>query len=141
MKIIFDVNGKTKEVDAKELKSENDIKKVVKELLTEDKEKPKKFKENLNNYKINPNKLSPEAFKKLSDLDESFIGTKDYMGIAWFWNYEYRHWLRDVPYNIRKKIHDLFLDANLNVHEESEKHLSILEKNRNLFKKTNNLWK
>jgi len=75
---------------------------------------------------INTNHLSIEATTKLLDLDQSFISTNDYMGFAYFWAYEYRHYLRDVSYAKRKKVHKKFLDNNLAVNGESLEHLQII---------------
>jgi len=77
---------------------------------------------------INFNKMSTSAYGKLLELDGTFIGTTDYMGITYFWNYEYRHYLRDASYIVRQKVHNAFLEANLPTDGESDQHLSIIKK-------------
>ncbi len=137
MKVIF-LNGQTtKEMDLNDIKSEKQLKEITKELLIKDSEKKET---EVTGALINLLGMSQESWIKLDALDSSFIGTKDYMGITFFWSYEYRHYLRDVPYAVRKMIHNEFLDNNLNVSEDSDKHLAILEKHRELFRKTNKCW-
>jgi hypothetical protein len=78
-------------------------------------------------YNLDLNKITPKATQKLYDLDKEFVGTPDYMGLAYFWAYEYRHLLRDNrKYWIN--IHKAFLDAGLDVREESYYHLQIINK-------------
>jgi hypothetical protein len=38
-------------------------------------------------------------------IDVYLIGTRFYMGYAYFWPYEYRHVLRDAKPSLRRKIH------------------------------------
>jgi len=45
----------------------------------------------------------------LRKLDKSFIGTSEYMGFAWFWDYEIKYYLRDATTKQKKYIHDSFL--------------------------------
>lgn len=81
--------------------------------------------------KINYNKISPKATDELIKLDDTFIGTPNYMGITYFWSYTYRHILREVPLYARQKVHTAFLKANLPVNEASEEHTRII--NRVIF--------
>ena len=67
-----------------------------------------------------------EAFSRLFELDRSFHGTKDYMGITYFWNYAYRHYLRDASPYRRKLVHDAFIRAGLELDEESDAHQAIV---------------
>ena len=78
---------------------------------------------------INLNKIQWYAI----DLDKSFIGTSDYMGCAYFWAYEYRHYLRDVSYAVRRKVHKQFLKCFLLVDGESDQHLEIIRKITKLY--------
>lgn len=71
--------------------------------------------------------VTAEAFDKLIKLDTKQIGTSDYMGIAYFWNYEYRHYLRDASFATRKKIHSKMLRAGLAVDGESDAHQQIID--------------
>jgi len=50
-----------------------------------------------------------DAYKKLNDLDTSFIGTDSYMGVAYFWDHEVKHTMRDMTPKFRKIIHDALL--------------------------------
>jgi hypothetical protein len=71
---------------------------------------------------------SMKAFEKLNAIDKQFVGTSEYMGIYWFWNYEFRHVMRDATPEKRKKVHDAFLSAKLKVDGNSEQHKKIIRK-------------
>jgi hypothetical protein len=75
---------------------------------------------------LNLESLTLEASQALCDLDRTFIGTENYMGIAYFWAYEYRFPMRDVTIAMRKKIHGKLLKAGLKVDEESDAHKAII---------------
>lgn len=79
-------------------------------------------------YHINLNKITIEAYKQLNKLDETFIGTPNYLGIAYFWDLEYKHYLRDVTIQTRVKIHNELLKFDLNVGEVSPLHKEIITK-------------
>lgn len=61
-------------------------------------------------------------------LDAGFVGTPDYMGKCWFWNYEYRHYMRAATYRQRQRVHAAFLKAGLPVDGVSAEHESIVIK-------------
>lgn len=61
-------------------------------------------------------------------LDESFVGTRDYMGIAYFWNLEYKFKLRDTTTAIRRAVHTAFLKEGLELNGESPAHAAIIDK-------------
>lgn len=61
-------------------------------------------------------------------LDTSRIGTDEYTGVAYFWNKEYRHILRDLEDETRVKIHSLFILNNLDVNGKSDLHLELILK-------------
>ena len=69
---------------------------------------------------------TPAAFDAVKALDETFIGTPNYMGLAWFWEYDYRHALRDCTREQRVAVHDAFIAARLNVAGNSEAHTNIV---------------
>ena len=48
------------------------------------------------------------------------------MGIGWFWNYEYRHYLRDSSYVTRQIIHDELVNYDLELDGISERHHLII---------------
>lgn len=72
--------------------------------------------------------ISGNASNKLKALDESFVGTPDYMGIAFFWGQEYKHSLRAASPLKRKAVHDAFLKAHLPLDGESPQHEAIVKK-------------
>lgn len=74
--------------------------------------------------------LTTGAFLKLQALDETLIGTADYMGIAFFWSYAYRHTMRDLSAAQRKTVHDRFRKAGLALDGESDAHASIVDEYR-----------
>ncbi len=62
----------------------------------------------------------------LKKLDDTFIGTEDYMGIAFFWHQEYKHLLHRATAVQRKTVHDGWLKAGLKLDQVSDKHEKIL---------------
>jgi len=77
---------------------------------------------------LNTNTLSMEAYCAIRKLDDSFVGTHKYIGIAWFWNYEYRHSLRGASYYRRRLVHKALLADGLNLGGKSEEHRCIIER-------------
>ena len=77
---------------------------------------------------LNTAKLSPAAYDRLNTLDTTFIGTPDYMGLAFFWNYKYRHSLRDADTESRRIVHEMFLDARLAPNGDSIVHDAIVNR-------------
>jgi len=75
---------------------------------------------------INFSSISSEAFKTIHKLDKSWIGSNNYIGLAYFWNYEYRHFLRDITTSKRRRIHTKLLQAGLDLSGASDAHLSII---------------
>jgi cellulose synthase/poly-beta-1,6-N-acetylglucosamine synthase-like glycosyltransferase len=61
-------------------------------------------------------------------LDAGFVGTPDYMGMSWFWHYEYRHYMRGATYSQRRRVHAAFLKSGLPVDGESDEHEAIVRK-------------
>lgn len=76
---------------------------------------------------MNLDTLTLEAYKKLYELDEKFIGTENYIGIAYFWHYAFRHYLRDATTEQRKKVHSKILEYNLGVSDATEMHWDIIK--------------
>ena len=76
---------------------------------------------------LNTNLLTMDATTALINLDKTLIGTADYMGVAYFWNYTYRHYLRDTSYTVRRRVHAALLAAGLDVDGESPAHLAVIE--------------
>lgn len=82
---------------------------------------------------MNLDTLTLKAYQKIYELDEKFIGTENYMGIAYFWHYAFRHYLRDAADYQRVKVHKAFLDHNLNISDDTVLHLQII---KNIIKQT-----
>jgi hypothetical protein len=78
--------------------------------------------------KISLRNLSQDAFNKILALDQSFVGTPDYLGIAFFWTYEYRHYMRDTTVTKRRRAHAALVKAGLPLMGESAAHLAIMVK-------------
>ena len=70
---------------------------------------------------------TPAGWKKLVELDSTFVGTADYMGLAYFWNYEYRHDLRDASSVQRVSVHRSFLEFDLPLDGASELHQELID--------------
>tara|TARA_R110000744_G_scaffold370864_1_gene481607 strand:+ start:424 stop:759 length:336 start_codon:yes stop_codon:yes gene_type:complete len=70
--------------------------------------KPKLESTNIN-LQINFTDSKKSNWSKLRKLDQSFIGTLEYMGFAWFWDCEIKHYMRDSTTKQKKYIHDSFL--------------------------------
>lgn len=54
-----------------------------------------------------------KQFNELNKLDKSFVGTNDYMGLAYFWDHEVKWWLREATAYQRVKVHKLFMINNV----------------------------
>ena len=72
--------------------------------------------------------VSTAAHGKVSALDETLIGTPDYMGFAYFWSFEFRHFLRDATTSQRCRVHDLFLASGLEIGGQTDAHWEIVKR-------------
>ena len=80
-------------------------------------------------YVINMNTVSFKVFCAINDLDNTLVGTKDYIGLAYFWGSNgTKHYLREATISQRKKIHNLWIKEKLNLTEDSPKHYEIIKK-------------
>ncbi len=68
------------------------------------------------------------AWFAILGLDAAFVGTADYMGMAPFWNREYKHCMRPASYRQRQRAHSAMLKAGLPVCGVSDQHLKIIER-------------
>ena len=68
-----------------------------------------------------------EAFDKIFKLDKTFVGSENYLGLAYFWAMEYKHYLRDCTMAKRRKIHKKWLQAGLDLTGISDQHLNIIK--------------
>ena len=65
-----------------------------------------------------------QQFEAIQKLDQSFVGTKNYMGLAYFWDHEIKHWLRDATPYQRVKAHKLFMANNIPFNEKDRYFIS-----------------
>jgi hypothetical protein len=80
------------------------------------------------NYTLNLNTLTSEALAALSLIDRGMIGTPSYMGVAWFWGSNgCKHYLRDASTSQRRRIHNQWLDAGLDLLGETLDHYAIIK--------------
>jgi hypothetical protein len=77
---------------------------------------------------INLNTMPHEAYMLLWHSDKNFVGTQNYVGLAYYWNYDYRHYLRDASPYLKRKVHSEFIKNGLDLTGSTEKHLSIIRK-------------
>jgi hypothetical protein len=71
--------------------------------------------------------VSGEVLTHLEFLDQNLIGKDEYMGLAYFWNYEYRHPMRDISSAMRRRVHRKFLHAKLPINDASPAHKEIID--------------
>lgn len=76
---------------------------------------------------INTETLTWEATEALLKLDAGFVGTEHYMGMAYFWNHEYRYPMRDASYHTRKIVHGRLLEMGIEVNGQSPAHDKVFE--------------
>lgn len=74
----------------------------------------------------NVGSIPMNSWMMIHELDQKLTGTPDYMGMTYFWGYEYRHYLRDASPSQRRRVHKQFLDQGLDVAGESQEHLRII---------------
>ena len=78
-------------------------------------------------YDYHP-RVTFRMFTILSHIDRAMIGTPDYMGLAYWWDHEYKHTLREVTPKQRKKTHDAILAAGLPLDGVSDEHAAIIDR-------------
>lgn len=64
-------------------------------------------------YGINLETATHEAYSAIAAIDRKFIGTKNYMGVAWFHSHCYRFLMRDISVAKRKFIHKKLMEAGV----------------------------
>jgi hypothetical protein len=77
---------------------------------------------------LNLEALSTEAYLKLLRLDKELVRTPDYIGLAYFWHHDFRHYLRDASYAKRRKIHNQWLYWGLDFDNPCDKAWEIVRK-------------
>ena len=61
---------------------------------------------------LNTNTLPWGALDAIIQMDrDQFVGTSNYMGVAYFWAHEYRHTMRPTTYANRRLVHRKLLEA------------------------------
>ena len=69
---------------------------------------------------MNLGEITMQATIEVYKVDKTFVGTKDYMGVAYFWGHEYKHTMRDLSHAKRRKIHNLGLDRDIDFIEPNK---------------------
>lgn len=66
-------------------------------------------------YNINLNTLNWEAMQSLHYHDNGCVGSKKYLGLAFFWEHEskFRYLLRELNLTQRKRLHTKILNAGI----------------------------
>jgi hypothetical protein len=86
------------------------------------------FNRGFDMYYINIETITFKAYCALYELDKKFVGTSDYMGLAWFWGSNgTRHYLRGASVHQMKTVHKKWLEAGLALNGDTERHYEILE--------------
>jgi len=80
----------------------------------------------MSDYAINLNAISWGASGEIYKLDKKFIGTEDYMGVAYFWTHEYKHFLRDFTVSQRRRIHKKALKLGIDFTEVGAKQWELI---------------
>jgi hypothetical protein len=79
-------------------------------------------------YRINMNTISFKAFCALQELDKSFIGSPEYLGIAYFWGSNgCKYYLREASVAQRRRVHHLWVKAGLDLAGETLEHYKIIQ--------------
>jgi hypothetical protein len=73
-------------------------------------------------------RLTFRATMILHRIDDSMIGTPDYMGLAYWWADEYKHHLRAATPAERKRAHDKLIAEGLALDGVSDRHQQIIYK-------------
>lgn len=91
--------------------------------------KHKKIKEKLTERKFSIRAYcNLDAMIKLQKFEKKLIGTPYYMGISYFWNYEYRHYMRQQSSRVWVQVHDELLRRGLDVSGVSDEHEEIIKR-------------
>ncbi len=83
---------------------------------------------------IDISSLSQAAVEKLVELDATLVGSYEYLGLAYFWNHEYRHYLRSCTIASRRRVHHKMLDKGLVLTDISPVHEEIILRNAKGYK-------
>jgi len=75
---------------------------------------------------INLETVSPSVYTTIHEMDRANIGTDDYIGLAWYHNYHYRHTMRDISIAKRKRIHTKLMERGLALDGKSRTHSVLI---------------
>ena len=77
-------------------------------------------------WNLNLETITMDALSALLEVDRKFRGTDDYMGLAYFWAHDYKHYLRDASIAKRRVVHKKLLEEGLEVTVVSSRHEYIV---------------
>ena len=83
--------------------------------------------DNMSDFTLNLNTATPQAIAEIMEMDNKFIGTMNYLGLAYFWGHEYKHSLRDATISQRKRIHRKGLERNVSFLVPNQEAWDIIE--------------
>ena len=86
---------------------------------------PKTTKPGGSTYDYKP-RMTFRAFCIMLRIDHALVGTPDYMGLAYWWDHEYKFDLREATPKQRKKAHDALLAAGLPLDGVSDEHARVI---------------
>ena len=87
----------------------------------------KTLRPSIESYELNLKVQTQPALQALHALDKTFIGTSNYMGLTYFWNYEYRHVMRQASIYECRVVHQRMLKAGLKPDGKSPEHADIVD--------------
>ena len=64
---------------------------------------------------LNLNVITFDAFHALWNLDKTFVGTANYMGLAPFWIWDAKWWLREASNSQRRRVHAILVEQGVPV--------------------------
>lgn len=71
-------------------------------------------------------RMTFRMFCIMLQIDAAMVGTPDYMGLAYWWDHDYKHAMRAASTKQRKKAHDAILAAGLPLDGVSDEHAQII---------------
>ena len=77
---------------------------------------------------IDLNAISTDALTAILKIDASFVGTENYMGIAYFWGQEFKHTLREQTPAVLRRVHAKLLAAGIDIGGDGPEYAAIVNK-------------
>ena len=78
-------------------------------------------------YSINLDVLPWPATDALIRHDQTQVGTLGYLGVAYFWAHDYKHYLRPMSVAGKRWVHTKLIKEGLSVDGVSDRHQLIIE--------------